>query len=476
MLLVLALCIALERTAHAEDGPYANFLVGEHALGLAGAFVAVADDASVGFHNPAGAGLLAHSTASGSVLAGGLQVRRLKLGYATRLGEADLEYEAAPSLAPFIGGVVKLGKRGADRIAPFGLGFTLLTPFQDDYRSIAQLEGTDPDVDVRGVDRIEVRHADRAQWYGLTFGARVVRRLGLGLSTFLATRNVSHDEVEIHARQGLLADLPAGANRGRSAALNASAEHIVLRAGLLWDASREVRLGLMLQPPGIELGSRARYDRLDTSIDATNATFDTAKGDTQTHLPIPWEVRGGVAWRNDQSLLTFDVSVLGPAGSASDPLPIVERATSAQSMGLFVPEIAYRQFAVRTAAGFELLAGDSFPIRGGVLVERSSAPEVPLTSSVYARERVHTVGGALSIGLRSGWYDVSIGATGLYGVGEGLGLMQGAADEAPSYRATDIEEATLLVFVTGARQAVQHVVASVSSDAPKRKPRPRPKR
>ena len=97
--------------------------------------------------------------------------------------------------------------------------------------------------------------------------------------------------------------------------------------------------------------------------------------------------------------------------------------------------------------------------------------EVPLVSSVYVRERVHTVGGALSFGLRSGGYDVSIGATGLYGIGEGLGLVEGPVGDPPSYRATDIEEARLLIFVTGARQAVQHIVATVSSDAPKAKAR-----
>jgi hypothetical protein len=458
--------------ARAQDGPYANFLVGEHALGLAGSFVAVADDASAGFHNPAGLALLPHSTASGSVLAGGLQVRRLRLGYATRLGQSDLEYDAAPTLAPFLGGALKLGKRGADGVAPFGFGLSLLTPHQDDYRSIAQLQANDPDVDVPGVDRLEVRHGDRAQWYGLSFGARVARRVGLGLSTFLATRNVGHDEVEIRAREGLLADLPEGANHTRTGAISASAEHVVLRAGALWDASRRVRLGLLLQPPGIELGARARYDLLDTSADPTGAAFSASEADARTHLPIPWEVRGGVAWRNPRtSLLSFDVSVLGPAGSARDPLPLVERPGSTGPFGLFVPEVAYRQVAVRSAVGFELVAGERFPIRGGVLVERSSAPKVPGSATVYARERVHTVGGALSFGWRSGSYDVSIGATGLYGVGEGLGVVQGMAADAPRYRATDIEDATLLVFVTGARQAVQQIASTVSSDAPRRKPR-----
>jgi hypothetical protein len=119
--------------------------------------------------------------------------------------------------------------------------------------------------------------------------------------------------------------------------------------------------------------------------------------------------------------------------------------------------------------GFELTAAELFPVRGGVLFEQSSAPKVEEMSPIYMRERVHTLGGALSFGVRSRNYDVSIGATGLYGVGEGLGAVVGEAGQAPSYRTTDVREATLLVFVTGARQAVRQIAESITSDKPQRK-------
>ena len=102
--------------------------------------------------------------------------------------------------------------------------------------------------------------------------------------------------------------------------------------------------------------------------------------------------------------------------------------------------------------------------------ERSSAPEVPLISTQYVRDRMHTLGGAFSVGIRTGSFDLSIGATGLFGVGEGLAIVRGAAGEPLSYRTTDIKDTSLLVFMTGARQAVKTLVKRVIQDEPSKKP------
>lgn len=56
--LVLTAALALSAPVAAQDIPYANYLVGDRALGLGGAFVGLAEDGSATFHNPAGLSLV----------------------------------------------------------------------------------------------------------------------------------------------------------------------------------------------------------------------------------------------------------------------------------------------------------------------------------------------------------------------------------------------------------------------------------
>jgi hypothetical protein len=59
----------------ADDTHYQDFLVGEHALGIGGAFTAIADDASAAFYNPAGLALMGRLTISGALSVYGYERR-----------------------------------------------------------------------------------------------------------------------------------------------------------------------------------------------------------------------------------------------------------------------------------------------------------------------------------------------------------------------------------------------------------------
>ena len=82
---------------------YANFLIGERAMGLGGAFTAVADDASEIFYNPAGLGFALNSDISGSANA-----YYSKKQFIDTIGSNNFTEKSSSSANPFFGGLQKL--------------------------------------------------------------------------------------------------------------------------------------------------------------------------------------------------------------------------------------------------------------------------------------------------------------------------------------------------------------------------------
>jgi len=440
----------------AQEGPYSNFLVGQRSLGFAGAYVAVADAPETIFHNPAGMADLRTTGASGSLWSLVRRSRVIEQGYRSELGASDLAFSPSLSLPLFLAGVVKFGRRDEDRVRRHALGVALLSPHTDQYRFVAQLRSDS------AVDRIEVRHHDRARWYGLAYAYRLSPALSMGLSTFASLRSLEHDEVQIHADEGLPGDMAGAGAHSTSTTLDAQADHIIPRLGLHYDVSDEFSLGLMFQPPGVEFHQSVRAERLDTLSDAAGVSIDVAEGPREgVNLPVPWELRMGLNWvQQATTLLSLDVSVVGPVGGSGDVKPLVQGG--GDELGLFVPRQTYREMALRMALGFETVPHPVFPIRGGVFFEGSSAPDVPDRSNIYLRDRLDSFGAAFSVGIRSGGYDLSVGATALLNHGAGLALVQNNGDS--SYRVTDVSDTVLVLFIGGARGAMKRLVKTLKPE------------
>jgi len=461
-LLPLALAIlsgtVAPRLASAQETPYQNHLVGERSLGLAGAFVAVADDPSAIFHNPGGIAPINTSAVAGSLWAIARSSRQVTGGYQTDLGSADLEQSGGRSLPLFLAGVVKFGKKSEDGVRSHALGAALFTPLQRSYRFVDQLE------DDSSVDRLEVRHDDGARWLGLSYGYRPRYGLSLGLSVFMADRTLSHDEVEIRARELLPAESAVGSALSRASTLQVDTRHLVVRIGTLLHLTHELHAGIMFQPPGYELYDAAEAVHLDTRVgpDPTQIGIEQGSG-LAAHLPLPWELRMGITIVKADSLLTLDLSLFGRDGTSREPLRFVDAGDV--DLGVFVPPTLYRRPTLRAALGFEALIAEIVPLRGGTFIERSPSPQLAGITDTYGLDHIDYVGAALGVGIRTGGYDFSIGATAVFGFGDGLGLTREADTVAPArYQATEIEEAMLLVFIGGARSAVRNLVKTLLED------------
>lgn len=460
-----ALALLAATRVRAQDGPYSNYMVGERALGLAGAFVAVADDALTTFHNPAGVGRLSSAALSGSLWAVTLAYHTLNDGYTTDLGMTTLAHSEEPSLPMNLAAVVKFGPEDADGVRPHGLGATVVSPHRLDYRFTAQLEGTRAATGTPGVDRLEVRRRDRARWYGASYAYRLSPRLSLGLSAFLSDRDFRHEEVELRASEPSADETSPGSSQARTSGVEADAQHGVLRLGALWRVSRRWQLGAMLQPPAIRFDADGRVESVRTDPDAMGFGSYT-ETNVPVSLPMPWELRLGASWLAvPNRLITLDLSLLGPSGSADDPRPLVPQNPADPSPGAFVPQRTQRLVSVRGALGYEIIVNNIMPIRGGFLFETSASPAIPLSSEVYLNDDLTSVGVALSFGVWTEGYEISFGTTAVFRRGDGLGLVRDENPGVPDYGRRRVQDGAIFFFVAGGSRAVQTLVKRIASDA-----------
>jgi hypothetical protein len=158
-------------------------------------------------------------------------------------------------------------------------------------------------------------------------------------------------------------------------------------------------------------------------------------------------------------LYSFDVSAYGRRGSPDDPvvaiggLKTTPNTDQKPSPGVFVLQKWYSQRTGNVAAGVEYRFHDFVIVRGGLFTDLSGAPSLPKRSNIYRPTDVNRVGATFSLGVLRGGYDVSLGVVSSFGWGKTLGLFAGEIDEV-SYRRTSIHEASLFIFLSGARAAV----------------------
>jgi hypothetical protein len=352
--------------------------------------------------------------------------------------------------------VVKLGPKQEDGVRPHALGAALFTPYAQEDRFVEQLS------EEGAVDRLEVRKRESARWFGLSYGLRVRPGLSFGVSGFLALRELRHDEVELRAREAGDMTMMAGPSWNRASTLNIAAQQVIVRAGTHLDLTPELRAGLMFQAPGIHLSEQATAESMLTTAGPEPTAIEVEReSGLHANLPVPWELRLGVTViEPDETLLTLDVSLFGRFGDQGNPLPLVE--PERVPLGAFVPTQTYRRTALRGALGFETVLGAKLPLRGGLFFERSSAPPVLSTSAAYTRDHVDVMGASLSAGWRFAGYELSLGATGVFGWGEALALRRDADfDSDARYEAAGVRTAAVMVFVGGAKSAVNELVKTL---------------
>jgi len=457
------LLVACPARGRAQLSDSRTLFIGEGAQGLATAYTAVADGPTAAFHNPAGLASARSTSLSSSLTL--LNVDRLVIdgGFGSPGGVRDLDSGTGFDFPFSIGFNAKLGPEDDPAERRNSLAFTTFSPLRRSLRFDVQ-------VDAGGaVDQLRVDRRDTATWYGLSYARRLTDRWLAGVSVFVASRTVEHVESQTAFVDGgpprddgtfTESVIDARDNRTR-----VTARHLLARLGALWQATPRLRLGAMLQPPGIPVGGDGEVRTLQVESDLTTDPPRARRRQLRqtglsASLPIPWELRLGTRYLvEDETTLVVDAGLTGwqrridlvdlpserqPGVDGADPL-------SDQSIiGFFLP----RRFTQRATANFAVgMSGKvrpRVPIRGGLFFESPTAGPVPESSDRYAPIRFWTVGASIGVGFRNRLIDLDLGLVAQLGFGEASGLDPNRPDPgAPGYVRRDARRFGFLVFLGG---------------------------
>lgn len=119
---------------HADQFHYRNFLIGDRAIGMGGAYTGIADDSSGVYYNPAGTAFALSNDVSGSANA----LYSSKVKYSKTIADKDFTENASGSVPSFFGGLQKLDNYVQGLVFAFGIYFdnNLLQDQNDIYSDI----------------------------------------------------------------------------------------------------------------------------------------------------------------------------------------------------------------------------------------------------------------------------------------------------------------------------------------------------
>ena len=458
--------------ALADEFHYRSLLIGDRALGMGGAFTAIADDPSAAYYNPAGLSLIDNSSVSASLQVNSLDRRSVDNAYAgVGNQQASFRHSADPSVPIFVSLLKKFGPKDEEGNQRHAFGLSTFHPDRRtlNYRvSLDSLDVVDPNT--RIFEDFRLRHEDATSWFGPSYSFAPNQSLAFGLSAFLATRSMRHEEelsqIDTDATGANTADTQRFLQQRSDVSLDT--RHLVLRLGAMFAVTSRIQVGVMVQPPGLELTSEASVRALSLSaFPGELPQFARSTQKLSATSPIPWELRTGIGYFAPywDLKLSFDVSLHGPSGSRDNPVQAIGNPREDSTFAGYTPWLGNylvqqysRVVTVNAAMGMEVTVAEVMPLRVGLFTNRSSAPDVPRRGQAYAPDDVHQYGGSLSVGLRTGGYDLSLGGAVMLGWGDGLRTLGpndfDPAEPSASYGRTDVRDSTLVFFITGYRQAL----------------------
>jgi long-chain fatty acid transport protein len=453
--------------ARADDTHYQNQLIGEQALGMGGAFTAIANDPTASFYNPGGLAMTPAASISASLNLYGVEHRIVHGGFASWIsGEpasVDLEATAYPTIPTTFGVLRAFGEEFADGSRRHAVAFSMLIPDQTSYSyggSVGRSGESDLDV-------LSLSETDRTLWVGPSYAIRVSTDLALGLSAFLTMRTFSR----VYSRSMETpttppADFPTS-EYFEFDRVDTSFDSFDLhfRLGAFYRPLRGLSVGLTLGMPSIHvwgegsLSNQFGYAWLEPGegIEPYGDFRLESAGGLPAESFLPAEVRLGIAWTPGPEFLgAVDVSYHLPT---FEPYERVHRWEADQDR-VFYDEL----FAVRTSrrgvlnvnAGFEWVIAEAWPIRAGFFTNLSSARAV--SPGAPSHERIDILGGTISVGHRFSGFTLNLGFLGSVGWGSAQAANLRAAVEGPAYFERDARYDLFYFFVSGAQQVVTETV------------------
>lgn len=368
--------------AKADQYHYLNILVGERAMGLGGAFTAVADDASGVVYNPAGIAFALSNDISGSANA----FYRRKVVYKNALGDKDFVENSGGSTAPFFGGLQKLDNyiEGAS----FAFGIYNLDSELKDQNDIIENQSS------LGLQRFHRTTNIRASTTG--FAGALAKRFGSDLSVGIGLAFITIDELMQEYQD---VNYTSGRFLTQNSRILLGAQAIEPSIGLQW-AVGSFALGASFRYRSLMSSSYESDIDLSQNFDAKGVIGNPIKVqrsivETEAMTTMPAVGRIGMAWFYSTRLLwTADVI----------------HYTAAEG------EVFDREAVTNYASGLEYYITPSVPVRLGLFSNNDARPELEQGKTGQS-EHIDYSGASLFFALVQPNSQVALGA--IYQLGAG---------------------------------------------------------
>jgi hypothetical protein len=372
--------------ARADDNHQQNYLIGERAAGLGGAYTALSDDSSGVYYNPAGLAEAVHSSLSLSASVYGLATQSYEV-YAAGFSSQNSNFVSYPTTTAWIQRVRRGGDDGVGRVQ---LALALLTPQSEVSRSRISLSGTGPGTSSGHTAALQSLSTqiveDDTLWVGLAAAWKVVRRLGLGLSVFMTYRSGLYKVQSLLVRSELDGGGVELSRYGQASQVDVKLRHFGLLGviGIVVPATEWLRFGAAFRSPSIELSGKADFHSFSTPADGASKVFTLTTVDLEGVAfrdRQPFKATLGVAvGRRSRWGASVDVSLYGPVAeyaifeSAAEPTLADEARMK-------------KKIVVQVNAGGEYSIAGTFPLRLGFFTNRSSLASMTDCSSGTCTER-----------------------------------------------------------------------------------------
>lgn len=383
---VVATLAATPRWALADESNFRPYLVGARAAGMGGAFTALADDGAGAWYNPGGLAFVRRSQLSLSGSVYGVVSGSFK----DALGDGhDFKFRNLETLPTATAGVWKLGAPEATdaHVLAFGV-------FVPDAMTI-----DDRDTILSQQNAFFYSSRTQSIYAGPTY-ARRMGRIGIGASAFVLI-GTSLFQTDITAVvPGSPPQFATIAGR-----IDETQYGVMGAAGLRWDATDELRVGLSVYSPVLGTGSRRFFAKGLTS-DGTAAGTQAAVvnvDDLHSTPSQPLRAQAGLAWAS------------GPLTLAADVVYLAAREVQDDADRARLDKRVTRHAVVNGSVGAEILITDRVPLRLGFFTDLAASNEPQGYSTAagdpnaYNTSHIDRFGGSISLGFKTEHTSTDVG-------------------------------------------------------------------
>lgn len=408
------------REVHA--GNEHTFPIGGRAAGMAGAYAAMAEEASVAWHNPAGLGFNERYSLDVSATAFFLQVVRVPELVRTSLPSGDhadpfhvTTFQVVPTSLTY---VYRIGAPSHDAATAHSLALSVFVPRSEKFAKAMTLDSSEVEPGSGAAfDYHQKMHlqVERTVYHlGPSWGMRIGRHAAVGASLF-ATYTLQT------LRAGFNLDVRSASgqnyffvNSGDLSVTEIGFEPVLGAQVRL--AGERLRLGLTLRLPGFRFlrssqGSWLEAHALPPDQDNVYEEPTLHRTEWGFQMASPFSATLGAAWNEPRRFtVSADVDVVAPFS---------DRDAGVDD-----------RFRVNGRAGCEIYIGPHHAVSAGLFSD--VAPERSVTG--FAQTRIHFVGGTFAFSFLSPYdvtgsektdritFSTTLGLKYAYGFGEVMGL------------------------------------------------------